>query len=93
MFYLNIKSNNDKNIWSTTKNSIGGVMVSMLISSAVGRGSSIGRVKPDYEKGICCFSAEHASWWEQVDNTICLVLEQHLNWICIVLGHWTTVRQ
>jgi hypothetical protein len=36
-------------------------MVSMLISSAVGRGSSIGRVKPDYEKGICCFSAEHAA--------------------------------
>ena len=46
MFYLNIKSNNDKNIRSTTKNSIGGVLVSMLVSSAIGRGSSIGRVKP-----------------------------------------------
>ena len=40
---------------------IGGVMVSMLASSAVDREfeSRSGQTK-DYEIGICCFSAKHA---------------------------------
>ena len=42
--------------------SIGGVMVSMLASSAVDRGFEprSGQTK-DYEIGICCFSAKHAA--------------------------------
>jgi hypothetical protein len=43
-------------------NSIGGVMVSMLASSAVDRGYEprSGQTK-DYEICICCFSAKHAA--------------------------------
>ena len=43
-------------------NRIGGVMVSMLASSAVDRGfePQSGQTK-DYEIGICCFSAKHAT--------------------------------
>ena len=43
-------------------NRIGGVMVSMLASSAVDRGyeSRSGKTK-DYKNDICCFSAKHAS--------------------------------
>ena len=42
-------------------NCIGGVMVSMLASSAVDRGFEprLGKTK-DYKIGICCFSAKHA---------------------------------
>ena len=45
-----------------TNFSIGGVMVSMLASSAVDRGFEprSGQTK-DYEIGICCFSAKHAA--------------------------------
>ena len=41
---------------------IGGVMVSVLASSAVDRGFKprSGQTK-DYEIGICCFPAKHAS--------------------------------
>jgi len=39
-------------------NRIGGVMVSILASSAVDRGS--GQTK-DYKIGICCFSTKHAA--------------------------------
>jgi hypothetical protein len=42
-------------------NSICGVMVSMLASSAVDGGSSPGRDKPDYKIGICCFSTNHSA--------------------------------
>jgi hypothetical protein len=43
-------------------NRIGGVMVSMLVSSAVDRGFNHGRVKPKTNKiGICCISTEHAA--------------------------------
>ena len=43
-------------------NSIGGVMVSVLASSAVDRGLEPrpGQTK-DYKIGICCFSAKHAA--------------------------------
>ena len=43
-------------------NSIGGVMVSLLASSAVDRGFNAwsGQTK-DYKIGICCFSAKHAA--------------------------------
>ena len=43
-------------------NRIGGVMVSVLISSAVDRGFEprSGQTK-DYEIGICCFSAKHTA--------------------------------
>jgi len=46
---------------STTMNRIGDVMVSMVNWSVVARGLSLCRVKPDYEIGICCFSAKHAA--------------------------------
>jgi hypothetical protein len=42
------------------KHCIGGVMVSVLTSSAVDR-SRPDRVKPRTEIGICCFSANHAA--------------------------------
>ena len=44
-----------------TLNHIDSVMVSMLASSAVGRGFKPrpSQIK-DYEIGICCFSAKHA---------------------------------
>ena len=44
------------------KHRIGGVMVSVLASSAVSRGFEprSGQTK-DYEIGICCFSAKHAA--------------------------------
>ena len=43
-------------------NHIGGVMVSLLVSSAVDHGFEprSGQTK-DYKIGICCFSAKHAS--------------------------------
>jgi hypothetical protein len=43
-------------------NRIGGVMVSLLVSSAVDHGFEprSGQTK-DYQIGICCFSAKHAS--------------------------------
>ena len=43
-------------------NRIGGVIVSVLISSAVDRGFEprSGQTK-DYEIGICCFSAKHTA--------------------------------
>jgi hypothetical protein len=46
----------------TTGNSIGGVMVSVLVSIAVDRGfkPQSGQTK-DYNNGICCFSANHAA--------------------------------
>ena len=46
----------------TTGNRIGGVMVSVLASIAVDRGfePQSGQTK-DYNNGICCFSANHAT--------------------------------
>ena len=46
--------------YSNIHNRIGGVMVSMLASSAVDRGfeSRSGQTK-DYKIDICCFSAKH----------------------------------
>ena len=43
-------------------NRIGGVMVNVLVSSAVDRGfePQSGQTK-DYEIGICCFSTKHAA--------------------------------
>ena len=40
-------------------NRISGIMVSVLASSAVDRGSQLGQTK-GYKIGICCFSAKHA---------------------------------
>jgi len=47
-------------------NLIGGVMVSMLTSSAVDHGFELwsGQTK-DYNIGICCFSAKHTSLWSK----------------------------
>jgi hypothetical protein len=43
-------------------NRIGGVMVSMFVSSAVDRGFDPRRVQiKDYKIGMCCFSAKHAA--------------------------------
>ena len=46
----------------TNSNRIGGVMVSVLASSAVGRvfAPRSGQTK-DYKIGMCCFSAKHAA--------------------------------
>ena len=44
------------------KNRIGGVMVSVLASSAVDRGFEPRSIQTkDYKIGICCFSAMHAA--------------------------------
>ena len=44
-------------------NRIGGVMVSMLASSAVDRGfEPRSGLTKDYKIGICCFSAKHAAF-------------------------------
>ena len=47
---------------SSESNRIGGVMVSVLTSSAIDRGLEhrSGQTK-DYKMGICCFSAKHAA--------------------------------
>ena len=59
-------------------NRIGGVMVSMRASSAVDSGfePQSGQTK-DYEVGICCFSAKHATlsrksndWLAQNQNNV-----------------------
>jgi hypothetical protein len=43
-------------------NRIGGVMVSVLVSSVVERGFETWSSQTnDYEIGICCFSAKHAA--------------------------------
>ena len=51
-----------KNIFRFRTHCIGGVMVSVLASSAVDRGFEprSGQTK-DYKIGICCFSAKHAA--------------------------------
>ena len=45
------------------KHLIGGVMVSVLVSSAIDRGFEprSGQTKPDYQIGIGCFSAKYAA--------------------------------
>ena len=44
------------------KNCIGEVIVSVLASSAVGRGfEPLSGQSKDFKIGICCFSAKHAS--------------------------------
>ena len=47
---------------SHTQNRIGGIMVSVLLSSAVDSGFEpwSGQIK-EYKIGICCFSAKHAA--------------------------------
>ena len=59
-------------------NRLGGVMVSVLASSAVGRGFDPrpGQTK-DFKIGICCFSAKHAAlrskskdWSAQSQNNV-----------------------
>ena len=53
---------NDITQFQITNNRIGGVMVSVLASSAVDRGfePQSGQTK-NYKIGICCFSAKHAA--------------------------------
>jgi hypothetical protein len=60
------------------KHRIGGVMVSVLASSAVDRGFEprSGQTK-DYKIGICCFSAKHAAlrrkskdWLARIQNNV-----------------------
>ena len=54
-----------------TFNRIGGVMVSVLASSAVDRGFAprSGQTK-DYKIGICCLSAKHASLSRKIKNRL-----------------------
>ena len=42
-------------------NYIGGVMLSLLSSSAVDRGFEHGSGESNFKIGICCFSAKHAA--------------------------------
>ena len=62
----------------TLTNRIGGIMVSVLASSAVDRGFEprSGQIK-DYKICICCFSAKHASlgskskdWLARIQNNV-----------------------
>ena len=48
------------------KHHIGGIMVSVLASSAIDHGFKpwSGQTK-DYKIGICCFSAKHAALWRK----------------------------
>ena len=50
-------------------NRIGGVMVSVLASSAVDLGFEprSGQTK-DFKIGICCFSAKHAALWRKIKD-------------------------
>ena len=61
-FIVSILNNKQYNSNSNQLNRIGGVMVSVLASSAVDRGFDprSGQTK-DYEIGMCCFSAKHAA--------------------------------
>ena len=63
---------------STLLDHIGGVMVSVLASSAIDRGYELrsGQIK-DYEIGICCFSAKQAvlrrksnDWLTQIQDNV-----------------------
>ena len=65
--------------WSLWDNRIGGVMVSMLASSAIDRRfePQSGQTK-DYKIGICCFSTKHTTlrrkskdWSARNQNTVC----------------------
>ena len=76
--YLKFTRLNSNHILSITANRIGGIMVSVLASSAVDRGfkPQSGQTK-DYEIGICCFSATHATlrrtsrdWLAQNQNSV-----------------------
>jgi hypothetical protein len=45
---------------------ISGVLVCMLVSSAVDRGfKPRSGLTKDYKIGICCFSAKHAALWRK----------------------------
>ena len=59
-------------------NLVGGVMVSMLVSSAVDRGfeSRLGQIK-DYKIGICCFSAKHAAL-RRKKSGLCVHVGRHV---------------
>ena len=54
------------NLVHSTRNPIGGIMVSELASSVVDRGFEprSGQTK-DFTIGICCFSAKHAAIWRK----------------------------
>jgi hypothetical protein len=67
-------------------NRIGGIMVSVLASSAVDRGFEprLGQTK-DYIIGICCFSAKHATlrrkskdWLARNQKNVCVRVGQHV---------------
>ena len=65
------------------RNSIGGVIVSVLASSVVGRGFEPGSGKTrDYQICICCFSDKHAALrreskdWLAQNQSICWLLFQ-----------------
>ena len=62
-------------------NRIGGVMVSMLASSAVDRGFEprSGQTK-DYEIGICCFSAKFAALWRKSKDWLARNQENVSEW-------------
>ena len=64
IYYIDLCNVNQKFyvINSLCDNRIGGIMVSMLVSSAVDRGFNprSGQIK-DYNISICCFTAKHAA--------------------------------
>ena len=61
--------------------SIGGVMVSMLASSAIDRGFEprSGQTK-DYKIGICCFTAKHAALRRKSKGWMALNLNNVSEW-------------
>ena len=72
-------------------NRIGGVMVSVFISSVVDRGfvTSSGR---DYKIGMCCFSAKHAALRRKSKDWLAQNQDNVSEWddmsICRLLFQW-----
>jgi hypothetical protein len=57
------KNDQSKVFWHITLNRIGGVMLSVLITSAVDRGfEPLSGLTNDYIPGICCFSSKHVTF-------------------------------
>jgi hypothetical protein len=74
---------------------IGGVMVSMLASSAAGRGFNprSGQTK-DYKIGICCFSTKHAALRRKSKDWLAQNQDNVSEWgdvsICGLLFQWAS---
>ena len=66
---------------STLLDHIGGVMVSVLASSAIDRGFEprSGQTK-DYEIGICCFCAKYTTFWRKSKDWLTQIQDNVSEW-------------